>query len=427
VIAQFFTNDHGDLSPQARTYIAGLLTRCPRKNMERICEEVPGAVFQNLQYFISESPWEHSPLWKWIGERAAKLLGGGTENMLLIDESGFSKKGDKSAGVARQYNGRVGKVDNCQVGVFSALSYGCRATLTGARLYLPEDWTEDSERCDAAKIPEAERRFRTKPELAWELIEQMEMDGIPFGWVGMDAVYGRDQGLLLKISGMGRKFMADVNHDQKVWPVAPESQLRPGNITEDGAVSVDSLWALGKGAARKFRLREAENGRVEVRFWTKRVWIWPQTSEIPMGVWLCVTERSDGSVKYSLTNAPEEMGWEELAKRQGQRYFVERAFEDGKSELGMADYQSRRWLAWHHHMVLVAVAMVFTLGERELLRKDAPMLSVRDIVDLIAWYFEKGRTEAEVEAAVRDRHRRRIRAMKSKMRRKSGESGSLTK
>lgn len=427
MIAQFFTNDHGDLSPQARTYIAGLLTRCPRKNMERICEEVPGAVFQNLQYFISESPWEYSPLWKWIGERAAKLLGGGAENMLLIDESGFSKKGDKSAGVARQYNGRVGKVDNCQVGVFSALSYGCRATLTGARLYLPEDWTEDSERCDAAKIPGAERRFRTKPELAWELIEQMEMDGIPFGWVGMDAVYGRDQGLLLKISGMGRKFMADVNHDQKVWSVAPESQVRPGNITEDGAVSVDSLWALGKGAARKFRLREGENGRVEVRFWTKRVWIWPQASEIPMGVWLCVTERSDGSVKYSLTNAPEEMGWEELAKRQGQRYFVERAFEDGKSELGMADYQSRRWLAWHHHMVLVAVAMVFTLGERELLRKDAPMLSVRDIVDLIAWYFETGRTEAEVEAAVRDRHRRRTMAMKSKMRRKSGESGSLTK
>ncbi|MFM8324053.1 MAG: hypothetical protein ACKN9U_04260, partial [Pirellulaceae bacterium] len=120
-----------------------------------------------------------------------------------------------------------------------------------------------------------------------------------------------------------------------------------------------------------------------------------------MGVWLCVTERSDGSVKYSLTNASEEMEWEDLAKRQGQRYFVERAFEDGKSELGMADYQSRRWLAWQHHMVLVAVAMVFTLGEREPLRKDAPMLSVRDIVDLIAWYFETGRTEAEVEAAVR--------------------------
>lgn len=93
----------------------------------------------------------------------------------------------------------------------------------------------------------------------------------------------------------------------------------------------------------------------------------------------------------------------------------------------MADYQSRRWLAWQHHMVLVGVAMVFTLGERELLQKDAPILSVRDIVDMIARYFESGRTEAEVESAVRDRHRRRIRAMKSKMRGKSGDSGFLTK
>jgi len=222
VIAQFFTNDHGDLSPQARTYIAGLLTRCPRKNMERIAEELPGTVFQNLQYFISESRWECSPLWKWIGERAAKLLGGGSENMLLIDESGFTKKGVKSAGVGRQYNGRLGKVDNCQVGVFSALSHGIRATLTGARLYLPEQWTEDGDRCEEAKIRACERGFRTKPGLAWELIEQAEKDGIPFGWVGMDAVYGRDQSLLLKISGMGRKFVADVNHDQKVWPTQPE-------------------------------------------------------------------------------------------------------------------------------------------------------------------------------------------------------------
>jgi SRSO17 transposase len=283
VIAQFFTTDHVDLSPQARTYIAGLLTRCPRKNMERMAEEIPGAVFQNLQYFISASRWEYSPLWKWIGERAAKLLGGGVENMLLIDESGFSKKGVKSAGVAREYNGRVGKVDNCQVGVFSALSFGSRATLTGARLYLPEDWTEDSERCEAAKVPEAERRFRTKPELAWELIEQMATDGIPFGWVGMDAVYGRDQGPLLKISGMGKKFMADVDHDQKVWTVMPESQVRPENVTEDGAVFVESLWKSGKSAARKINLRDGENGRVVVRFWAQRVWIWPQTSEIPMG------------------------------------------------------------------------------------------------------------------------------------------------
>lgn len=418
VIAHFFANAYRDVSPQAHLYVAGLLTRCHRKNVERICEEMPGAKFENLQYFLSESPWECAPLWKWIGLRAADLLGGGADNMLLIDESCFTKKGVKSAGVARQYNGRLGKVDNCQVGVFSALSHGDRAVLTGARLYLPEGWTKDSDRCEEAAIPVADRSFRTKPQLAWELIEQAEADAVPFGWVGIDAGYGRDQSFLLKISGMGKKFVADVDHDQLVWTTEPQAMQRPTNIGADGAVGVDSLWKEGRSRSVRYTLRDGENGKVEVRFWSRRVWIWPQTSEIPMAVWLCVTERTDGTVKYSLSNADESMEWKELAKRQGQRYFIERAFEDGKSELGMGQYQARRWLAWNHHMVLVGVAMVFALGERKLHRDDVPMLSVGDIVELIAWYFSKDRSSAEVEESIRVRHRRRTLAMKSKQRRK---------
>jgi SRSO17 transposase len=420
VIAGFFNISARDVSPQAHLYVAGLLTRCPRKNVERICEEMPGAKFENVQYFLSESPWKCAPLWKWVASRASKSMDGGADSMLLIDESCFTKKGVKSAGVARQYNGRLGKVDNCQVGVFSALSHGERSVLTGARLYLPEEWVKNPDRCQEAGIPLEERKFRTKPQLAWELIEQADADGIPFDWVGMDAVYGRDQSLLLRIAGMGKKFVADVNHDQLVWISEPQSQERPVKVSADGAVRVDTLWKAGNSDARKVKLRDGENGRVRIRFWAQRVWIWPSTSEIPIAVWLAVTERADGTVKYSLTNAAETTEWTELARRQGQRYFVERAFEDGKSELGMGEYQARRWLAWHHHMVLVAVAMVFALEERELLKADAPMLSVRDIVDLIAWYFEKGRTDKDVETAIRIRHRRREKAMKSKMRRKSG-------
>lgn len=173
-------------------------------------------------------------------------------------------------------------------------------------------------------------------------------------------------------------------------------------------------------------LRDGENGRVNVRFWSQRVWIWPGTSEIPVEVWLCVTERADGAVKYSLCNADDGTSQEELAKRQGQRYFVERAFEDGKSQLGMGQYQARRWLAWVHHMVLVGLAMVFTLEEREMLKEDRPLMSVRDVVELIAWYFEKDRTGAEVEAAIRARHKRREQAMRSKRRKDLQPSVTLT-
>lgn len=426
MIAHFFEVARRNVSEHAHQYVAGLLTRCPRKNVERLCESLPGTKFENLQYFLSESPWESAPLWKWIGLRATEILGGGDDNMLLLDESCFTKKGDKSAGVKRQYNGRLGKVDNCQVGVFSALTHGTRVVLTGARLYLPEEWVEDPDRCKAAAIPESERRFRTKPELAWELVEQADTDGVQFDWVGMDSIYGRDQALLLKISGMGKKFVADVNHDQLVWAQEPKGFERPKGVGESGAQEVEALWKKGQKAATRFVLRDGENGRVKIRFWSQRVWIWPGTSEIPLGVWLCVTERTDGSVKYSLCNADEETSQEELAKRQGQRYFVERAFEDGKSQLGMGQYQARRWLAWVHHMVLVGLAMVFALEERELVKSDRPLMSVRDVVDLIAWYFEKDRTGAEVEEAIRARHKRREQAMRSKRRKDLQASVTLT-
>ena len=424
MIAHIFETSTRDVSCHALKYIAGLLSHCPRKNMERLCETIPDTNQQDLQHFISDSPWSFASLWQWVGERAGQILGGGQDNMLLIDESGFSKKGTKSAGVARQYNGRLGKVDNCQVGVYSALSRGVRAVLTGGKLYLPEDWVNDPERCAAAGIPKSAQVFRTKPELAWELIEQAEQNALPFGWVGMDSGYGRDQGLLLKIAGMGKTFIADVDHDQLVWTEKPTSVTRPANLSESGAQPVDALWKEGRRRARGYVLRQGENGKVKVQFWAKRVWIWPPTSEIPMPVWLLVSERADKEVKYSLSNAGEETPWTRLALRQGQRHFIERAFEDGKSELGMAEYQARKWLAWHHHMVLVGAAMVFALGERELTRKDSPLLSVRDIVEMIAWYFSKERTGTEVEQAIRARHERRKVSMDSKRRRENWRSAS---
>ena len=147
-----------------------------------------------------------------------------------------------------------------------------------------------------------------------------------------------------------------------------------------------------------------------------------------MPVWLLVSQRSDGGLKYSLSNAEEETGWKELAIGQGQRHFVERAFEDGKSQLGMGQYQARKWLAWQHHMVLVGLAMVFALEERELMRQDSALLSVRDIVEMIAWYFTKDRTGNEVEAAIRARHDRRRVSMESHKRRdKRPKSRNSTK
>lgn len=419
VIASLFHVQGHDLVAHARSYISSLLSRVPRKNIERFAEEFGGIDYQNLQQFISDSPWESGPVWKWVADKAGTLFEGPAPRMLLIDESSFPKKGDRSAGVARQYCGRLGKTENCQVGVFSALCQDGQALLTGARLYLPEEWTEDEERCQKAGIPEEDRDFATKNELAWELIQEAEANGLKFDWVGADAAYGRDQYLLLKIAGMGKTFVMDVENTQMVWQEKPKGTKRPLAVGKSGACKVSTIWEKTRAKAVRIELRKAENGTVSVEFWAKRVWIWPKGCEIPLEVWLLVSRRSNGEMKYSLCNAAKEVPLAELAIRQGQRYFVERVFEDAKSELGMGEYQVRKWRAWHHHMALVGMAMAFAFEERLRLEPGNPLISTRDVVDMVAWYFQEERSAADVEATIMARHRRRKLAMESKFRREA--------
>ena len=242
MIAGFFRCHTRDSSGYAQGYIAGLLSRAGRKNMERLTEELPEIDYQNLQQFITSSPWDSEALWGFVAKTAVECFDPKADISLLIDESGFAKKGERSAGVARQYNGRLGKIDNSQVGVFSALSQGSRCVLAGVRLYLPEGWTDDPDRCEKAGIPEDQREFKTKNELAWELIEQADRNGIRFEWVGADEAYGRDQDLLLKISGLGKLFMADVALNQQVWVSCPPGAVRPAAVKESGSRAVEALW-----------------------------------------------------------------------------------------------------------------------------------------------------------------------------------------
>ena len=402
---------------RAERYISGLLSSAARKNMERIGETIPKTNSQQLQQFLSCSPWEVGPVWNWVAREAARVLGGGQDTMLMIDESGFSKKGRHSVGVARQYNGRLGKVDNCQVGVFSALSVGTRTSLVGARLYLPKEWVQDSKRCKKAGIPKEQRKLKTKTELAWELIEEGVQEGVEFDWIGMDAGYGRDQSLLLKISGLGKYYVADVDCSQQVWMKEPPGPHRPRAVADSGAQRVDAIWKEHQSEARDVELRDGENGPVRVRFWRRRVWIWPKTSEIPVEVWLLVSVRSDGGIKYSLSNAEADISFDELGQRQGQRHFVEVCFKDGKNYLGMAEYEGRGWTFWHHHMALVGVAMLFTVTERVGYKRTMPLLSVRDLVEVIGGWFASLLDTDDRERIVLKRHQRRRRVMKSKRRR----------
>ena len=179
----------------ARHDVRGLL-QAETKNMERMEEAIPEADHQALHPRPSESAWPERAVLDPVAQDANRLLGGHTDSALPIDESGCPKKGTQSVGVARQWCGQWGKVENCQVGVFAALSRGTEATLIDGRLSLPEAWTSDSARCQAAGIPQAHRGFQRKTDLALAMIVHARQQGIGFTWVGFDGFYGSDPAFL---------------------------------------------------------------------------------------------------------------------------------------------------------------------------------------------------------------------------------------
>jgi len=177
----YFHTKPRDVSPHALAYLQGQLLCDSRRNMSKMATKGVPLNEQALSHFISTSPWEEAPLIEAIGREAVSLLcGEGAEGALILDESGVPKQGTSSVGVARQYCGALGKVDNCQVGVFLAYARGHQATLVDKRLYLPEAWTEDPERCEQAGIPEEVRTFHTKAKLGLEMIRQAKARGLAF-------------------------------------------------------------------------------------------------------------------------------------------------------------------------------------------------------------------------------------------------------
>ena len=172
-------------------------------------------------------------------------------------------------------------------------------------------------------------------------------------------------------------------------------------------------------------LGESTRGPLRARIWAMKVWQWEPSDERARPRWLVVRQEQDGTFKFSLSNAPATVTWERLGYMQTQRYWIERAFQDAKSELGMADYEVRGWPGWHHHMAMVCLALLFTVQEREALRQEFPLLTVRDMVELLEIYLpRRDHTEAEVWAAMRRRHEARQKAIDSAHRKKRGQTAS---
>jgi SRSO17 transposase len=416
---------------QAQIYLQGLM-QASRKNMERMEEVVPGCNYQSLQHFISDSEWETRAVLDQVAREADRHLGGSENSCILIDETSFQKKGENSVGVDRQWSGRLGKVDNCQVAVFASLTQGVYSTLIDTRLYLPQKWIQDPERCRAAGVPESEVVFKSKADLAFEMVMQARQNGVRFHWVGVDGGYGKEPAFLRRLEDHGEVFVADVHKDQQIYmedpaPCVPEKKGRgkkPTLLQAQSASQRVDAWAAAQPPERwqKVTVRPGTKGEVRVEALHSRVWLWDGREE-KARFWHVVVIRevsSPETIKYVLSNAPAETSLERLVQMQRQRFWIERSFEDGKSESGLADYQVRSWRAWHHHMALVMMAMLFMLEEKLAHKQSHPLLSCSDIEVLLAHFLP--RRDVTVEEVVRQmeaRHQARQKAIESAYRRQT--------
>ena len=215
----------------ARRYLHGL-AQADEASFAAMAAVVENGCAQQFQHFISNSPWRHEPVLEQIGRDADRLLGGKPTSALIIDESSFVKQGDRSVGVARQWCGRLGKVDNCQVAVFAVLTDGARHTPVDMRLYLPRRWIDDPARCDLAGIPAEARRLRSKSDLALEMVRAARARGMRFAWVGVDGGYGKEPAFLRALDDADEIFVADVHCTQQVWSEPPGLHVPAAKATE---------------------------------------------------------------------------------------------------------------------------------------------------------------------------------------------------
>ena len=411
------------MAGSAKRYICGLY-QAERRNMERMADVVAGSDYQQMQHMLSVSDWDHAGVVRQVAAEAEAYFPHGGR-ALLIDESSFAKKGQYSVGVARQWNGRLGKVDNSQVGVFAALSHGETACLIDAELYLPEHWAKDAARCAKAGVPEEARVYRSKTEIALGMIRRARRHGLSFDWVAADGGYGKETWFLEALDDDGERFLVDVHADQMIYltdpaPYVPERRGRRGRapmrpVTEATPLRVDA-WASAQPATawRRMKLRDGEKGEVAAEFLTCRVFVWNGKDERARPWHLLVRREIGGQkLKYSLSNAKPSASLRQLVTMQASRFFVERALEDAKSACGMAQYQVRGWLAWHHHMALVLIAHLFLTKERLALRDTHRLLSCLDVVDMLRHKLPaKIISDEDLAALIQQRHQRRLKAAK---------------
>lgn len=338
-----------DLRRRMRDYVHGLLGPVGRKNGWQLAEYAGHATPDGFQRLLASAVWDPDEVREDIQEFVADRLGE-ADGVLIVDDTGFIKKGVTSAGVGRQYTGTSGKVDNCQIGVFAAYASRRGRALVDRELYLPKSWTGDPDRCEAARIP-ADRTFTTKPEIARAMVARGLAAGMPVGWVAADEAYGADYKFRRACEDLGIGYVVAVPKSQQV-------------ATSTGFGRIDAL--VGHAPPEAWRRMSCGDGAKGPRVydWTcARLPAVPDfgDAEAGRGRWL-LARRSladPTEIAYYLAAGPADTELAELVRVAGARWAIEECFQAAKNQCGLDEYEVRRYPGWYRHITLAMLAHAF--------------------------------------------------------------------
>jgi len=371
----------------AKVYLQGLLMEGGRKSIEPLAERIEGADVQSLRQFVGQSPWAVEQIQQKLAEKVVDLLA--EPEVWMIDETSFPKAGDASVGVARQYCGALGKIANCQVAVSLHWST-CEASCPLAwRLYLPQSWLETPARRAEGKIPEA-ILYRSKNQLALELVDQVLTWDVPQLPVVADSAYGNDYDFRAGLRERGLQYAVAVEPSVKVWTsdpaqvpvVANKTAGRPRQYPAlkdlpEAKTLAEVARDLPKEAWHNVTWRQGTKGPMRSRFAQVKVWAahgWKR-QEHPQRVmeWLLMEWPEDVAAPSDYWLAQlgnQSLGLRRLVKTARARWRVELDYRELKEELGLDHYEGRHWLGWHHHVTLVSMAFAFLRSEQAQAKKN---------------------------------------------------------
>jgi len=330
-----------DLRAHSARYLRGLISRVERKNGWQLAEELGEQTPTNLQHFIARSNWDADQVRDDRQQYAMEHLGS-KDGILIIDETGFLKKGTKSVGVKRQYSGTAGRIENSQVGVFLAYRSEAGHALIDRSLYLPKEWAEDRDRRRAAKVPESVT-FSTKPALAREMLKRTLAAGVRAKWVTADEVYGSDSKFRRFCEERGLGYVVAISSQSHLFLNGLRCRVS------------EHVQQFSKKQWRRLSCGPGQKGE-RLYDWAYVSWPSPDDDNCTRGFLVRRSLTDPDDMAYFFTNAPKRTTLKTIVRVAGSRWAIEECFEQAKQETGLNEYEVRSWIGWHRHITLSMLA-----------------------------------------------------------------------